>query len=185
MVNKATRLASSNNYYGYDLLVERHQSQLYKLCFKLSRSKEDADDLFQDTWIKAIQSIKQYDLDSNFENYLYTICINIYRDRYNKEKRWLKIIKHKFSKEEKESILETTPASQQVEDIVLVNEQRNLIERCLAKLNDKYRIPLILFYLKDQKISEIAVILDLPVGTIKSRLYTGKSKLKKLMEVNQ
>ncbi len=165
-----------------ELLVDKHKNDIYKLCLKLTSNQDDANDLFQDTWLKVLNN--SYDKDKNYNNYLYTICLNTYRDSYNKRKRWLNIIFDYFSNEEKIITINNSKSKYTVEDEVIKNESNQMISSALLKLDDKYKIPIILFYLKDNRIKDISEILDVPEGIIKSRLSTGKKKLREMIGGN-
>ncbi|MBS4538434.1 sigma-70 family RNA polymerase sigma factor [Clostridium sp. D2Q-11] len=172
----------NGNRYSADLLIDKYQNLLYKLCNKISKSKDEAEDLFQESWLKIFKNIHKYNSSQTFENWIYTICINLYRDKYNKKKRWLNIVKDYFSNENKEvEINNSTHNITPLEDL-LHKEDRSSIRASLNSMEDKYRIPLILYYFKDLSYKDIADILDIPVGTVKSRLNTSKNRLKSLLK---
>ena len=108
----------------------------------------------------------------------------IHRDRYRKAKRWLNKFMDFFSNEEKEAELSNVQSSGLSPDEQAVDNglQKNLTDS-INSLEDTFRIPIILFYFKELRYEDIAEILDIPSGTVKSRLNAGKSKLRKLMEV--
>lgn len=168
-----------------EMLIDRHKNSLYKFCYHLSSNRFDADDLFQDTWARVIHNINSFDEEKPFCNWLFSIALNSYRDRYRKAKRWLHKLKDFFSNEEKEAELSNLPSSSTSPDEQAVdNELKSNLVCCINSLEDTFRIPIILFYFKQLRYEDIAQILDIPVGTVKSRLNAGKSKLRKLMEVS-
>ena len=73
-----------------EILIDRHQTALYTLCRQLAGDPSDADDLFQDTWVRVMRSIGQFSGEHEFTSWLFRICVNRYRDKYRKRKRWLK-----------------------------------------------------------------------------------------------
>lgn len=171
----------NGNRYAVDLIIDEYKSPLYRLCIKLTKDNVDADDLFQDTWMKIFKNLNKYNPSKSFENWIYTICINLYRDRYNKKKRWLNIIKDYFSNESKKNDFRKISDDSNPLDNVVENEESTKIKDSLNKLNNKYRIPLILYYFKDISYKEISEILCIPIGTVKSRIHTGKEKLKDIL----
>lgn len=167
-----------------EILIDRHKSPLYKFCYHLVSNKHDADDLFQDTWVRAMQNIDSFDEKKVFCNWLFSIALNSYRDRYRKAKRWLNKFVDFFSNEEKEAELSNVQSSCLSPDERAVdNELKKDLTDAVNSLEDSFRIPIILFYFKELRYEDIAEILDIPAGTVKSRLNAGKSKLRKLMEV--
>lgn len=167
-----------------EILIDRYQNSLYKLCYNLSKNKYDADDLFQETWVKAVKNFKYYDGSRPFLPWLYTICTNLYKDKYRSKKRWLERIKDYFTNEEKDEEMERVSYGLPLpEGEVIIKYDRETLKKCIDMLNDIYKIPLILYYFKEINYNDISLILKIPIGTVKSRLNTGKRKLKELMEV--
>ncbi len=165
-----------------DILIDRYQTPLYTLCRKLTKDPGDADDLFQDTWVKVMKHIGQCDPDRKFSNWLFTICVNRYRDRYRRRKRWLSRIKEYSSTEAKDLEMDQAPAGNpSPADDVIAGERESAVRRALDKLEDKLRIPILLHYFREMTISEIAEILDMPDGTVKTRLFNGRKKLEAIL----
>lgn len=167
-----------------DLLVDRYKKPLYSFCCKLTKNRSQADDLFQDTWVKAIKNIHHCEVDRRFINWLFTICINLYRDRYRKYFRWLKLVKSYLSGEQMETEIENVKSEDTgPEEKAFKNDQETAVRNALATLKDTWRIPMILFYYREFSITEISEMLKIPRGTVKSRLAAGRNHLKKIMEV--
>lgn len=166
-----------------DILIERYKTPLYRYCCYLTQSKLDADDIFQETWIKVVKNIYSFDSSNKFCPWLYTISLNIYRDNYRLGKRWLNRIKTYLSNELKDNeINSVADNSLPPDDQIIEIEMKKRLRLYINKLEDIYRIPLILFYFEDMSYKEVSEILKIPLGTVKSRLNTGKATLRKLME---
>ena len=158
----------------FDEYVARYSRYLSKFCIKLCGDLDDADDLFQDTWMRALQHFDAYDPDKSFQTWLFTICINIFR---NTQKRKSHTSHRRFSStEEKERFLNTIAQDEQ--DI----DERLDLHRALSSLPAKYREVLSLYYLREFKGREIAAILGVPEGTVNSRLHHAKKLLKRRLE---
>jgi RNA polymerase sigma-70 factor (ECF subfamily) len=168
-----------------DMLVDKYKNPLYKLCYHLSEEKFDAEDLFQETWIRVIKNLKRYDCDRAFRTWLFSICINLYKDKYRKKKRWLSVIKEYFSDEDKDHEMENASDEYPLpEEKLISNMEKGKLRKNLSMLEDIYRIPILLYYFKDISYNDMAAILQIPVGTVKSRLNYARGKLKKMMEVD-
>jgi RNA polymerase sigma-70 factor (ECF subfamily) len=165
-------------------LIDLHKNSLYKFCYHLTSDKFDAEDLFQDTWARAIQCFDSFNEQKTFGNWLFSIALNAYRDRYRKRKRWLNRVLDFFSNDEKDTELMRVPDTEPSPEQQVVGEElRSNIKACVNMLEDSFRIPLILFYFKQLRYEDISEILGIPVGTVKSRLNAGKAKLRKMLEV--
>lgn len=158
-------------------LIYEHRNKLYTLCLYLERNTFYADELFQDTWVKAIEHMASYNRNEAFYPWLSQIAVNLYRDRLRRLKRELKLIL--WSNEEHTYI---TKDNLDLEANLLKNEQYKLLRHCLCKLDDKYKLPIVLVYQENLSYAEISRILDLKESTVKSRIYDGKQRLKKMLE---
>jgi RNA polymerase sigma-70 factor (ECF subfamily) len=166
-----------------DILIERYKTALYTMCRKLTMNAVDADDLFQDTWIKAVRNIERFEPGKNFATWLFTICVNLYRDKYRRKKRWMKRVKSYFSSAELER--ETAEIKSDLPDTdeeVIENEMKTMLQNSIDRLDDIYRIPLLLYYYRELSVAEVSGILEIPEGTVKSRLAAARQKLKDMIK---
>ena len=162
-----------------NLLINKYKTPLYNLCFKLTLNRSDADDLFQDTWLKAGKSLSNVD-NRYFKQWLFTVCINQYKDNYRKEKRRKDVFYDLYdSSEQKEFVLENTNYSLSAEEEYQSKKDYSIIIQHINMLPSKLKIPMVLHYFQQMKYSEIAQVLKIPEGTVKSRLNAAKKKLKK------
>ena len=166
-----------------DILIDRYKDVLYSLCMKLAKNRPDADDLFQDTWVNVMKNIGSFSLERKFSTWLLAICINRYRDRYRWQKRWIHRLKHFASARH----IEDETAGQEVnnplpDELLIRDEKTQAVRKALDMLGDIYRMPVILHYFYDLPIEEVGSILEIPPGTVKSRLSKGRQLLKRSME---
>lgn len=171
----------SGNDDAIDIMIERYKKPLYKLCFNLVKNNFEADDLFQETWIKVIKSINRY-RSKNFKGFLYKVCINTYKDQYRRKKKQ-KTIFSLLENEVYTNRLQSVNASN-CENILINKEQYDQMLEKLGTLKDHYRIPIILFYFEGMQYNKIAEVLDISMGTVKSRINKGKGKLREVLEVS-
>lgn len=168
--------------YALDPLIEESRLPLYRFCYHLTRSRADADDLFQEAWLKAVRYLDRYRSDKPFLPWMFTITLNTYRDRYRSRARWAAKVKAFFSEEAHERAMTGVPdPNSQPEEHLLEQEMSERLAECLHSLDDKFRVPLILYYYKEFSYEEIADMLGVPIGTVRSRLNTAKLKLKERM----
>lgn len=160
-------------------LINKHKAPLYNLCFKLTLNRNDADDLFQETWMKVAKSLENEEL-KYFKQWLFRVCINQYKDNYRKEKRRKDVFYNLYdNNEQKDYVLENTNYSLSAEEEYQSKKDYQLLIEHINLLPHKLKIPMVLFYFQQMKYAEIAKILKIPMGTIKSRLNAAKKKLKK------
>lgn len=166
-----------------EALIETYKDMVYDLSVRLTKSHMEAEDLFQDTWLKIAKNIEKINKESNVKNYIYTVCINTYKNKYSKDKRWLSIIKDYFTTEEKELVINNASDELNILEDMCFKYDEDMIKKSIDKLKDIYKIPIILFYYKDYKYEEIANILLIPIGTVKYRINMAKRILKKELYV--
>ena len=147
-----------------------------RLCISLCRNISDSEDLYQDTWLKVIRKYQKYDESKPFDKWLFTICVNSYKD--NQKSFWRKKQLHFISNEEKELFLSSIPDISEVDD---QSEDYITLLNCLLKLPPKYKMIISLVYFRDYTEKDVADILKIPIGTVKSRLHKAKKILKELI----
>lgn len=156
-----------------DEYIQKHGKRLYGLCMTLCASKNDADDLYQETWLKAMKKLSTYNADKPFEPWITKIAVNTYRDMLRRKKR--SPVYDDFSTtEEKDSVIMNVAESDE--------ERKNKdIRDAVDSLEEKLRMTVILFYFNDLGEKRTAEALGIPVGTVKSRLNKAKKILKEAL----
>jgi RNA polymerase sigma-70 factor (ECF subfamily) len=167
-----------------DILIDRYQTDLYSLCVKLTRGGPDADDLFQDTWVRVMKRIDTFSPENNFKAWLFTICTNRYRDLYRWRRRWWRRVRQFASKEQFEEELELVE-SQEAGPAELAEsmEEKTIVRNAIDALEDTFRLPIVLHYFHEMSTTEIGEVLGIPQGTVKTRLYGARERLRKALEV--
>ncbi len=161
------------------LLIARYEDNLYNLCYKLATNRDDAEDLYQQTWLKVLQKSRLFSQKS-FQNWLYTVCLNTYRDTYRK-----KIRRGRFIAEDAdEALMENSSSIGSAESEVMDNFKRITLTESINALPERFRLPVLLHYFEGLDYNSVARLLGIPVGTVKSRLNTAKTRLRTEMENN-
>jgi RNA polymerase sigma-70 factor (ECF subfamily) len=156
-----------------DLLVNRYSDRLFRIILRLTQSYGAAEDILQDTWIKVMRKIHQYDPSRPFFSWLTRIAVNGCRDYWRKERR--RIWKHHSAiHEDGDSNLEETYIQEDFE----MQENRVMVSRALMKISQKLREVVVLKFFNGMTYEEIAQVLDIPAGTVKSRLHYALFKLR-------
>ncbi|MEV2685911.1 sigma-70 family RNA polymerase sigma factor [Paenibacillus larvae] len=166
---------------AYRYLVERHKNYVYTLIYRMVGHRETAEDLSQEVFLKAYRSLAQYRGEAKFTTWLYRLTTNLVTDYLRERKRrpmevWADKVKNWFA---------SLDPDKGPEEQVILNEQRDDLHEALLKLPEKYRIVLSLYHFQQFSYQEISDILQVPVKTVETRLYRGKSMLKqKWLEVD-
>jgi len=168
---------------AFDLLITRYSADIYALLFRLTQDPEEAGDLTQDTFLRAFRSIGKFRGDSELKTWLFRIAINESRNRFRwwkRQRREKTISLDEPLSESNRSIGDTLAGnSPNPEEVLLDDEYRRALYSALGSLPDIFREALVLCDIEGQSYQEIAVILEINIGTVKSRIARGREELRK------
>lgn len=163
-------------------LVKLHGKSIYGFCYKLAKNKTDTDDLYQETFLKAMELCHKIDKDNNPKGFLISIAIGIWKNKHRKYIWRQKIAPiQEFNEYVNGGYICKDELT--LEDIVISNDLRDRTQTVVDTLNNKLRIPLYMYYTAEMSIEEIASALKIPQGTVKSRLYKARKVLKNILEL--
>ena len=164
-----------------DQLVEQYSDSVYRYCKGIAYTPEDAEDLYQQTFLKAFELHKRISLEKNPKAYLLSVATNIWKNHKSMYARRERIAPTVSS--EMEGIqIEDIRSDQDVLEQVVKEEQLELLRKCVDNLPEKQRQVITLFYAGELSLEEISKVLKIPKGTVKSRLHKAKEELRKEME---
>ena len=174
MADQATFEADAMQYAG----------QLYSAALRMTRNAADAEDLVQETFLKAFRSYHTFKEGTNLKAWLYRILTNSYINNYRKKNRRpqeveLGELEDIYLFKRLHSDAGTGGASQSAEDEALERFTNPLIRTAVEELPDTFRIPVLLADVEGFAYKEIAEIMDVPIGTVMSRLHRGRKALQK------
>ena len=154
----------------FEDLLDIYGNDIYRFCLHIMRNREDADDLYQDTVLTAFRKADIINLSENPKSYLLSVAVKLSHNFFRKEKRKnQKIIL---------SADETLAALPDNADIQLSTEEKALktaLRNAVSKLEEKHRIPDVLYYFDQQNIDFISQVMKIPAGTVKSRLHKARA----------
>jgi RNA polymerase sigma-70 factor (ECF subfamily) len=161
-------------------LIRRYENYVYRLCYLVMRSEQDAEDMTQETFIRAFKALPRYEIrqDSSFEAWLYRIAVNCCRSRMRR--KWYQVLPWPSPSPEIAGEPELQPDRQLLRD-----EYRSEILDAIDTLGEKHRLVVILRYYTGLSNEEIARALNIPSGTVRSRLHTARQRLRAILAANQ
>jgi RNA polymerase sigma-70 factor (ECF subfamily) len=150
--------------------VQTYQQELYRLALSILDDSNEAEEVTQEALLAALRALDAYHGASSLKTWLFSITVNICRTRLQRHKRQDQL------KEILDGILkrQSTPS---VEERAIQNESNEALWRAIHGMNEKHRIPIVLRYYHDLSVAEIANILQIPEGTVHSRLNTARRLL--------
>ena len=149
----------------FDQYIEQYGQKLFGLCMHLCRERWDAQDLYQETWLKAYQARHGYDSSRDFGVWISRICVNLYRDKLRRKK-----------------LLSFLPfVHQEQEEQLAAPEQEDYSDlyQAVRQLPYAYRMGVVLYYFLGCQVKQTAEVLQIAEGTVKSRLSKARSLLER------
>lgn len=157
-------------------MLIRYGDDLYRFCLHIMRKRENADDLYQETVLKAFEKAEFIEKNGNPKAYFFSIAAKLSHNYFRKEKR------------------RGIPISVDDEELIIADINENVAEgaeksqlyaairKATAELDEKYRIPLVLYYFDERGIDFISEVMGIPAGTVKSRLFKARSLIGNILK---
>ena len=172
---------------AWEELVQRYHRRIYNICYRFAGSADDAQDLTQEVFIKMYRTLNTYDIERGaFMTWVTTMARNLLVDHFRKTKQDRVTDSLDVAPSEREDAL---PLSEQLQDSGLAPDARaqsqqvgETVHRALQKLSPDLREAVILRDLQDMDYKEIATVLKVPEGTVKSRINRGRAELARLLQ---
>jgi len=202
-IGRAARSSSSLNAHGseellfiarlrageaiaFETLIDRYSSDIYALLFRLTENAEEANDLTQDTFLRALRSIKKFRGDSELKTWLFRIAINESRNRF----RWWKRRRRDLTISIDATIGDTAmtlaetlaDTSISPEDAALMREREYALKAALLDIPDVFREAIVLCDIEGLSYEETAAALGASMGTVKSRISRGREELRRRLK---
>jgi RNA polymerase sigma factor (sigma-70 family) len=172
------RRARKGDLGAYDELVKRYQQRIYATIYHMTANHEDANDLAQDSFIKAFQALKSFKGGSSFYTWLYRIAvnktINFLKQRKNRHHYSLNDLD--FNTEHNPDLVALISDKTPLREAGLMELQKKMNE-ALLKLSEPHRMVVVLHDVQGQSHEEIAEIMDCNIGTVRSRLFYARQQL--------
>lgn len=169
--------AQAGDLRAYEELVQRYQRFVFRVLWsRTASSREDVEDLAQDTFIRAWERLETYDTSRPFKSWIARIASNTAIDRYRSDSR-------RPAASELTEIQETVAGGDPDPATTTIGNERqhHLLSR-LKELPEHYREVIVLRFIEDQSYEEIAAALDLPLGSVKTRIFRGRELLKQRID---
>jgi RNA polymerase sigma-70 factor (ECF subfamily) len=159
-------------------LYERYKSKVYRTATAITHDERMAEDILQEVFLRVNRYADSFDQTQPFEPWIYRITVNLSYSWTNKAKRWVCFFQNAIERLK-------APSKRDPERVTESREQRELLRQAIDGLPDSHRVVIILYYLEGLSVNEIAYALGVPEGTVKSRLYYAREKLKEAIAEQQ
>lgn len=175
------REALKGNEQAYKQLMKKYYAQLSHLIYRLVRDKEDVEDLTQEAFVKAFQSLKYFNQQYAFSTWLYKIATNNAIDYIRKKKLETFSIDKPIASEESDFTFELPDSTYEPDKEIIRFQKSTILQEAIAKLPEKYRRVIIMRHTEERDYAEIAKILKVPIGTVKAHIFRARELLYKYL----
>ena len=171
---------------AFETLVKKHQQAVARLVYSILKNESAVYDVVQDVFLAVYRGIKKYRGDASFKTWIYRITVHEALRYVKKYKRHDKLFRSSsFNENDSSDPSDTSLAFADLggspEHQMLDAQTKQLIQDAINKLSDHHRLVLQLHYQEDVPVEDIAKILEIPIGSVKSRLYYARVNLKELL----
>jgi RNA polymerase sigma-70 factor (ECF subfamily) len=167
--DRLVRKAQSGDRRAFAALVEQHRHRIYTLALRELGSSADAEDAVQEALIRAWRALPRFRADASFGTWLYRICLNAVHDQRARSARG------------SGAPLDDVAEPADPRDALVEAELSGDLQAALAALDETYRTAVILYDVLGRSYAEIAATLDVAEGTVKSRIFRGRTELARLL----
>ena len=164
---------------AFDELVRLYEKQVYNFAYRLAGNYDDANDIAGETFIKVFHAIETFRGDANFSTWLFRVVTNLYLDERKRSKAHMNIPLDEYIDLDESTVTrqieDTSPSPQ---ELLESKERGDVLQSVIQTLPDYQRAMVLLFHTQGKSYEEIAEIMGLPIGTVKSRLNRARLALR-------
>ena len=163
-------------------LIRKHQERAYQYAFRLTRNPDVAADVVADAFVRINNALKNFKGNAAFTTWLYRIITNCYLDQRKREKGKSNVSLDSSSQQDDEDVTrEIEDTGRTPDELVERNQREELLHKALALLPEFQKSMIVMYHAEQLSYEEIAEALDLPIGTVKSRLNRARISLREIL----
>lgn len=179
LVKKRIKQVLKGDRNAYEDIVELFKDKVFQICYRMLGNRHDAEEIAQEAFIRAYLNIQSFKQEHKFSTWLYRIATNLCIDRLRRKKPDY-YLDAEVSGTDGLTLYSQIPSKDRLPDVEVENmELQENIQQAIYRLPEKYRSVIILKYVEDLSLNEISEIMNLPLGTVKTRIHRGREALRK------
>jgi RNA polymerase sigma-70 factor (ECF subfamily) len=168
---------------AYGRLVTRYRDYVYTIAVRIVGDESDAEDVAQETFVRAYRALPKFRGDSKFSSWLYRIATNRALTHLKRRRRRGSVVDVDAGPHvEAEAGRSEVGESPGPDELVIGEEFRRQVRAAVLRLPEQYRVVVTLFYLEERSYKEVAAILGIPMGTLKTHLHRARALLRESMK---
>lgn len=168
---------------AYRELLDRYQRPVFSVIYRMVRDRELAEDIAQETFVRVFNNIEKYNPKYKFSSWIFKIASNLAIDTMRKKKLdTVSLDGSRYARTDEEiasSRLALASEEEDPEELLLAKELGSEIEKAIGSLRIEYRTAIVLRHVEGRPYEEIAEIMDIPLGTVKTYIHRARNELRK------
>ena len=161
----------------FNQLIAEHQGTVFRMIARMVRDPQKVEDLAQEVFLRVFRGLAHFRGQSEIKTWLYRIIYNVVTDDYRKSKNQPQAV----SLDDEDTSFQVADSSESILQRIERRELGEKVRSGLEELSPQFRMVLILFYVEEKRYNEIAGIMGLPVGTVKTYMHRGRGALRKIL----
>ncbi len=179
IIKKRIKQVLKGDHDAFGEIVELYKDRIFWLCYRMLGNRHEAEDISQEAFVRAYVNIESFKMNRKFSTWLYRIATNLCIDRIRKKKPDF-FLDAEIDGTEGLTLYSQLATEEKGPDVAVETlELQEIVQREILRLSDKYRAVIVLRYIDDLSLKEIAEVLEMPLGTVKTRLHRGREALRK------
>ncbi|GIN72106.1 ECF RNA polymerase sigma factor SigW [Bacillus sp. J14TS2] len=179
IINQRVKEVLKGDREAFGEIVELFKDKVFQLCYRMLGNRHEAEDIAQEAFVRAYVNIHSFDQKRKFSTWLYRIATNLCIDRIRKKKPDYFLDAEVAGTEGLTMYSQIAAEGKSPDSEVETLELQELVQREIMKLPDKYRVVVILRYIDELSLNEISEVLEMPLGTVKTRIHRAREALRK------
>lgn len=167
---------------AFQVLFEKYRGMVTRIVFSILKEESHVEDTVQEVFLLLHRNLSKFRGHSALKTWIYRITVNEALRTVSRAKRWVSLPEGDLEPSQIPSTIVVFNRGDSPERVMVEGERKDLIQRALETLKPRHRVALTLFYLEDLNVQEIAEVLEIPEGSVKSRLFYARESLKKALE---
>ncbi|AIE86205.1 sigma-70 family RNA polymerase sigma factor [Fimbriimonas ginsengisoli] len=166
---------------AFNVLVRKHEAKAYQYAFRLTRSADEAADVVADAFVRVYNAIGNFKGQSAFSTWIYRIVTNCYLDARKKDKGRTTSLESTIITEDGEIERQIEDPSPNPHQEMELSERDERVQEAISMLPDYQRAMIVMYHSEEMSYEDISAALDLPIGTVKSRLNRARISLRDIL----
>ena len=179
LIKKRIKQVLKGDQNAFGEIVELYKDKVFQICFRMIGNRHEAEDLAQEAFVRAYINIQSFNIQMKFSTWLYRIATNLCIDRLRKKKPDYHLDAEIAGTEGLNMYSQIAADIMMPEEELESLELQESVQAIILQLPEKYRSVIVLKHIEELSLKEISEILDLPIGTVKTRIHRGREALRK------